>query len=148
MSVNVALVVVVALALSVGGARSASAQDDLPARLLEGGLAVVSSGGVSGVGGFGAVEVGGERYGVWAEFERYGAGTSASGAVVFRVPVQPGVRAVAMAGVARAAGGGGVTFGGGGVTFGGAYGGRVTVVVGRGQGATHAKLLAGGYVGF
>ena len=148
MSVNVALVVVVTLAISVGVAGSASAQDDVPTRLAEGGLAVASSGGDSGVGGFGAVEVGGERYGVWAGLEGYGGGTSVSGAVVFRLLVQPGVRAVAMAGVSRAARGGSVPFGGGGVTFGGAYGGRVTVVVGRGQGATHAKLLAGGYVGF
>ena len=148
MSVKVALVVVVALAVSVGVAGSASAQDELPARLVEGGLAVASSGGASGVGGFGAVEVGGERYGAWASLEGYGAGTSVSGAVLFRAPVRPGVRAVALAGMARAAHGGGIPFGGGGVTFGGAYGGRVTVIVGRGQGATHTKLLAGGYFGF
>ncbi len=148
MSVKVTLVVVAALAISVGVAGPASAQDDLPARLAEGGLAVASSGGDSGVGGFGAVEVGGERYGVRAGVDAYGAGTSVSGAVVFRVPVQPGVRAAAMAGVSRAAHGGGVPFGGGGVTFGGTYGGRVTVLVGRGGGTTHVQLLAGGYVGF
>ena len=147
-SVNVALVGMVALALTVGIAGSALAQDDAPVRLAEGGLAVAGSGGDSEVGGYGAIEVGGERYGVWAGVEGYGGGTSVSGAVVFRVPVQPGVRATAMVGVSRAARGGGVPFGGGGVTFGGNYGGRVTVLVGRGGGATHLQLLAGGYIGF
>ena len=111
MAVELVGSLLMALIASTG---SASARDELPGRLVEGGLAAASLGGGAAAGGFSAVEIGREQCAVWAGIERYGAGTGVSGVGVFRVPIRRGVRAAVLGGVARAAWGCAVPFGGGG----------------------------------
>ena len=80
------------LMVLIASTGSASARDELPGPLVEGGLAAASLGGGAAAGGFSAVEIGREQCAVWAGIERYGAGTAVSGAGVFRVPIRRGVR--------------------------------------------------------
>lgn len=148
MHANVVLLGVVAVAILGATAGVAAGQDDLPARIAEGGLSLAAAGGNSAIGGFGAVEAGAEAYAVWFGADAYGDGVSVSAAGVYRAPLREGVRAHVLVGVVRAHQGGVGPFGGGGVLFGGDTGIRVTASVARTQGSMGVKLQAGGYLGF
>lgn len=65
------------LVLLMGAPGLVLAQDELPDRLVEGGLARVSTGGSSASGGYGAVEFGSGRYAAWAGVGSVGGTTNA-----------------------------------------------------------------------